>query len=626
MSLPIQENDFFISEAIYFLELLHEADATSLANEVLTELKQSYPNKHFDLIQYQKLNLIYLVNSENLYQDQDTIFLLTGMIKNVKELKELLKKNSSFSLNEINDMELAYVIFNLSLIYKDQFPNLINGLFHIIIFNKHDNSVRIINDRFGICFVYYHDNKQRFLSSSSLDLLMSTGIERVLSLDALDDYLSYRISQPPNTMYVDVFKLPQAFSLISSSELCYETYLDLDLNLDNSFDEKLFIDEFRNHFKRSTLDSFKMQSPAFTLSGGVDSSIIALLASEHTSIDTFNLSVGRNNYIDEKVSKEISFNLNTNHEIVHLRPKDISNDNFFEMCIDIIEEPTVNSFPNEILLNQRIAKDYRATVYGSMAAVAYFEGYFWKEALKDNKKLFSPIYKAFLELFEKINIFHGNMHIFKKAILRIIIFLRLRAYNKDEKIEDANRLFKNFLKRHLYSNQSLKRFLTKEKASKLFYKLATKSEVNKAMYTEHFCQSIARTSLFNSMHQKMHHFFYYPYLDKSFADFNLLVPSKLKLEKEIAKKAFHEEALKASFNRPRQGMSLAYEWLGNDLLSWTEKILLETPHPIDDFFNQSTIKFMLRTHAKEKYDFGVYLWSLVVLKKWLILKKVSIKE
>jgi asparagine synthetase B (glutamine-hydrolysing) len=178
----------------------------------------------------------------------------------------------------------------------------------------------------------------------------------------------------------------------------------------------------------------------------------------------------------------------------------------------------------------------------------------------------------------------------------------------------------------LYLDQSLKRFINKDKASKLFHKIATKSEINKAMYTEHFCQSIARTSLFNSMHQKMHHFFYYPYLDQSFANFNLLVPSKLKLEKKIAKKAFHEEALKPSFNRPRQGLSLAYEWLGNDLLSWTEKILLKTPHPIDNFFNQSTIKFMLRTHAKEKYDFGAYLWSLVVLKKWLILKKVSIKD
>jgi len=52
--------------------------------------------------------------------------------------------------------------------------------------------------------------------------------------------------------------------------------------------------------------------------------------------------------------------------------------------------------------------------------------------------------------------------------------------------------------------------------------------------------------------------------------------------------------------------------------------LLNTNHSVDKLFNKKSIKFMIEAHAEKKYDFGAYLWALVTLKKWAIIKNISL--
>ena len=366
---------FFYSESIYFLEYIRSLDSKSDANHILGELQKLHKEKLFKKYKFKSFTLIHLDNDQCIFEDNSTIMLFTGMVKNINEIQKLIYESTDIAIDEIDAMSVAEIIFNLYLIFEKKFSNYINGLFHIILFNKVNEKLKIVNDRFGICFVYYYDNIKRYISSSSLDILMATGLKRKLSLEALDDYLSYRISQPLIQCIKEYISFRRQGFIEVSSELEIYSYLDLKSSL--SFNNKKeTIDLFKEHFKNSTLGSFNMPNPCFTLSGGVDSSIISKLASEHTSINTFNLSVGRNNYIDEHVSREISSNLSTNHSVVKLAATDLLDQEFFDMCINMIEEPTVNSFPNEIKLNKTINNSFSTTVYGSMAPAAYFEGYF----------------------------------------------------------------------------------------------------------------------------------------------------------------------------------------------------------------------------------------------------------
>jgi asparagine synthase (glutamine-hydrolysing) len=590
-----------------------------------------YESKNLHVIFEENFRLFCLKESidETLFETSNEIVFFFGSIKNLDKINSIVSSHADSNIAGApsNISEAIYRLFQIH--GKDAF-NYINGLFTYISHNKSTGKSEIYIDRFGTNFCYYFSDDSGILCSSSMDLLFSTGIKREFSLDGIDDYLSYRITQPPLTIVKDIYKVPQGHYLEYKNEPILASYIKFDDKIEGENDDQFYINRFADDFTNAVNHSFDMPNSCFTLSGGVDSSIIAKLASEHakTPIDTFNLSVGKKNYQDEFFSNKIAKELNTNHKTIKLSHEDIANKEFFNFCMGLIDEPTVNSYPNEIKLNLEASSLFDTTVYGSMAAQAYFEGYYWKDALEEKHYLFSKIYKYVSVKIQKINLFNGKMSLLKKILLRLIASLKLRSLTKSEKIEEANRLFTDYFKKELYSEHFYDEVSKKpkRKAIDLFNNLKLSNDVNKAMYTEYYCMSLARNSLFNSMHQKFLHFFYYPYLDTKFADHNLQNPAHLKLEKIIAKKAFASKGLDSSFSRQRQGMSISYEWLGDELKYWTEEILINTNHSVDILFNKKSIKFMIKAHSEKKYDFGAYLWALITLKCWAINKKVTLPK
>ena len=618
-----------IYSSIFHFEVSTESSAESgRFNKAQNYAIQKYSTKEFYFIHEGKFKLFCLKDSidEILFETTDAIALFFGSIKNFGDLNEIIINHPNYKDLKA-PKNVAETIYRLFQLYNEEAFNLINGLFEFLIYDKSTDTLKVFIDRFGINFCYFYSDELGITGSSSMDLLLSTGIKRELSRDGIDDYLSYRITQPPLTILQDIFKVPQGHYLEYSNEAILSSYLKFKDQIDGKNDDQFFINRFANDFTDAVHDSFKMPNPCFTLSGGVDSSVIAKLASDHSQvpIHTFNLSVGKRNYKDEFFSQKVADQLNTSHHIIRLSDKDLSNKEFFNHCLDLIDEPTVNSYPNEIKLNIEASKNFDTTVYGSMAAQAYFEGYFWKDALDEKKYFFAKIYKFFVTKIQTIKLFNGKMSFSKKIVLRIVSFLKSRSMTKSEKIEEANRLYTDYFKKEVYSKDFFDEVKKKPKlkAINLFNDLDLSNDVNKAMYTEYYCMSLARNSLFNSMHQEFIHFFYYPYLDTKFADHNLENPAHLKLEKIIAKKAFASKGLNPSFERDRQGMSISYEWLGAELKEWMENILLNTEHSIDALFNQESIKFMIRTHAEKRYDFGAYLWALLTLKQWAINKKIT---
>ncbi len=621
-----------IYPSIFYFELSHKNKQESESfKKAQRNAAQEYPSHKLHEIIHEKFRLICLADSieEILFETQSEIGVFFGSIKNLDQINKAIIENSSEHTLKPSS-NIPEVVLNLYKIFDDKAFNLINGLFAYVIYDKSSNQLKIFIDRFGINFCYFFSDEQGIRGSSSLNFLLSTGIQREFCKEGIDDFLSYRITQPPLTLIKDVYKVPQGHSLAYSDELVLSPYLKFKDTANNNHDDQFYIDRFADDFKYAVYDAFEMPNPCFTLSGGVDSSVIAKLASNYApdQINTFNLSVGKKNYKDEFFSKKIADHLGTNHHVVKLTDEDLSDQDFFNLCINLIDEPTVNSYPNEIKLNLEASKDFNTTVYGSMAAQAYFEGYYWKDALDEKTYPLKKIYRLIYKKIQLINLFSGRMSLLKKFLLRVMTSLKSRALEKPEKIEDANRLYTDYLKKEIYSEDFFHEVSKKpkSKAIDLFNNLKLSNDVNRAMYTEYYCMSLARNSLFNSMHQKFIHFFYYPYLDTKFADHNLENPAHLKLEKIIAKKAFASNDLNPSFQRDRQGMSISYEWLGDELKEWVENILLDNEHPIDALFNKESIEFMIKAHSEKRYDFGAYLWALVTLKQWAINKKIYLTK
>ena len=615
------------------MEIFDDTDSSSSKfQNVLDYSKEKYPSENFCILKENRFNILYLqdFDQQGVHKTETHTIFYFGFIKNKKEIYDLIINNNNDLESELvpnsNDADLVNALY---LTFGDKGFNFINGLFSCIIWNKKKNLLKVFIDRFGINFCYFSNQSNNLVGSSSLDMLLSTGISRELSIEAIDDYLSYRITQPPLTIFRDINKVPQGHFLQFSDEIEIVSYFDFDMDITPSKDDSFYIRRFTEDFTRSVQDSLEIPESCYTLSGGVDSSLIVKLAKENSidQVNTFTLSLGKenDNYHDEFFAKQVSEKLDTNHKTIYLLPEDIKDEKFFNFCMNVIDEPTVNSYPNEIKLNKEISKDFKCTVYGSMAAAAYFEGYYWKDALKEKKYLLSFLYSFLLSICLSFKVFKGRMTIARKIYLRLVAFLKERSYSKDQKIEETNRLYTDNFKQEIYSPFFLNQLSTKAKtkAVNLFNSLNFKTDANKAMYTEYYCLSLARNSLFNSMSHNFMHMFYYPYLDTKFANHNLETPTHLKLEKKIAKLAFNSHDLQPSFERKREGLALAYEWLGDELKDDVEDILFNQKHPLDKLFNQSAIKFMLDAHNK-KHDFGAYLWALVTLKKWSIHKGATL--
>ncbi len=202
-----------ISPSIFFFEVSDDTNSSSsMFQNVLDYSKEKYPSVDFCTLKDNRFNILYLqdFNQLGVHKTKTHTIFYFGFIKNKKEIYNLIKNNNNDLVSELasnsNDADLVNALY---LTFGDKGFNFINGLFSCIIWNNDKKLLKVFIDRFGINFCYFSNQSNNLVGSSSLDMLLSTGISRELSIEAIDDYLSYRITQPPLTIFRDINKVPQ---------------------------------------------------------------------------------------------------------------------------------------------------------------------------------------------------------------------------------------------------------------------------------------------------------------------------------------------------------------------------------------------------------------------------------
>src|SRR5690606_7314893 len=158
----------------------------------------------------------------------------------------------------------------------------LNGFFAFGFFDKEENSLIVARDRYGIKPLYYQHSADRFIFSSSLTSLMK-GIENPeICLANLATYLQLSYSPAPATILKNAFKLmPGTYVKLDKHGMNETRYYELPSTA--PFGERQnvnTIEQFKSLLKKSVQDRLLADVPLGTfLSGGFDSSVIALLAS-----------------------------------------------------------------------------------------------------------------------------------------------------------------------------------------------------------------------------------------------------------------------------------------------------------------------------------------------------------
>ncbi len=283
-----------------------------------------------------------------------------------------------------------------------------NGMFAFAIFERDSGRVVLARDRLGIKPLYYCRQGQRLRFASSLPALLAAGdVDTAIDPLALNYYMTFHsVVPPPRTIFQGVQKLPPATVAVVEPDgrMTSETYWTLSFGQrpdQAGYTREDWIDETLAVMRRAVERRLVADVPVgVLLSGGLDSSLIVGLLSEHggAGLETFSIgfeTVGDEEGNEFKYSDVIARRFGTSHHKLSIDARRTLP--ALRQCIAEMSEPMV-SHDNVgfYLLSQEVSK-FLKVVQSGQGADEIFGGYHWYPPMLDSRDALATYREHFFD-------------------------------------------------------------------------------------------------------------------------------------------------------------------------------------------------------------------------------------
>jgi asparagine synthase (glutamine-hydrolysing) len=224
----------------------------------------------------------------------------------------------------------------------------LRGMFAFALWDPALQTLLIVRDRLGIKPLYYAATPGRFVFASELRALLMSGlVNRSLDMTGLDSFLTFGAVQEPSTMVQGV-RLLEAGCLLrwKNGVSCIERYWDLPL-APEPLNGNLQVREARVEELREILDAavrVRLVSDVplgVFLSGGLDSTVVAALASRHgSSVRTFTVTFAETQFAEGGKARDVARLLDTEHHEITLSERDLLA--ALPAAVAAMDQPTVD--------------------------------------------------------------------------------------------------------------------------------------------------------------------------------------------------------------------------------------------------------------------------------------------
>tara|TARA_R110002126_G_scaffold141639_2_gene286752 strand:- start:1139 stop:3040 length:1902 start_codon:yes stop_codon:yes gene_type:complete len=251
------------------------------------------------------------------------------------------------------------------------------GMFAFAIWDEKEQSLFCARDFFGIKPFYYTlvDNKLYF--ASEIKTLLPFVPEVATNLEALKEYLSFQLVLKDKTLFKGVYQLEPAHWLtVKNGNLKFQKYWEVYYDLDFDHSEQYFQSQLENLLEDSVRLHTRSDVPiGGYLSGGLDSSVVSILANQHNK--DFMAFTGKfseaGNYDESGYAQLVA-----DREEFDLRILNITADDFLENIRNVVyhlDSPCAGpgSF-SQYMISQEAAK-YRKVLLGGQGGDEVFGGY-----------------------------------------------------------------------------------------------------------------------------------------------------------------------------------------------------------------------------------------------------------
>jgi asparagine synthetase B (glutamine-hydrolysing) len=173
--------------------------------------------------------------------------------------------------------------------YKDRnFLRTLNGVFNIIIMDRNESSLTIINDRCGMRPMYYTIQDNRLVFGSEIkSIVADKTVERRIEWEFWKNHFAIGFQLGYLTPFKGILSMENATILTFRNGKAIKTkYWDYDeIKVDHEHDEEFFIKEGAEVIKEGMIRQSKgMKNACVLLSGGYDSRCIAAVLARFTKV------------------------------------------------------------------------------------------------------------------------------------------------------------------------------------------------------------------------------------------------------------------------------------------------------------------------------------------------------
>jgi len=501
-----------------------------------------------------------------------------GEVYNYKELEtELI--NKGFTFRTKSDTEVVLKLFEDVGVHA--FSRL-KGMFAFCIWDSASDSVYLVRDHFGIKPVYIYEDESRLIFSSEIKCILSIP-ELDFSLDSrgIQDYLRFRYSQSPYTMFKKIKRLEAGTYLKISSGISAQ-FRFWDVKYGNMKNE-LPVTEIKTNIEKKIENAVKSQlmgevPVGILLSGGIDSSTIAYYVNKAgVKLKTFNIGFPEVNEFE--YSSAIADKFGLEHIEITMTVKDLIKN--FDNVMWAIDEPIADPACLPLYHLCQELKKHVTVVLSGEGADELFGGYNqYSSTLMENLD-YSDQFPKFLE--------------------KSFYFYDYRNFLNDKHLADNTPRFKKYFD---------------EQGSLLNAMLAYDM---KTWIPEDLMMKADKILMAHSLEGR------FPFLDLDLFNYASTIPLEYKLSQEGVTKWILKEIMKEALpdkiiNRKKMGFSVPVDIiLQNFKLCVLETIEKTSQSELSLVLDIDTVKkFVNRYYGGDKSVSALQVWTLFILCYWFV--------
>lgn len=323
---------------------------------------------------HRRLSIVDLseTGSQPMIGQDGSVLVFNGEIYNAPELREELSHRWDF--RGTSDTE---VILAAHAVYGSDAVHHLRGMFAYAIWSPATRTLMCARDRFGIKPFYYSEVNGRLYFASEAKALVPMLEEISTSKRAISQYFVFQFCLGGQTFFNGIEELKPAYVLrCIDGNVKTNRYWDVNYNIDWDHSEKYFLQRVPELIDEAVSLHLRSDVPVGVyLSGGIDSSLIANLASQHVQ----DMMAFHGKFTDYPGYDESSYALAASDKAgARLQQTDIGPTDFtdnFEKLVYHLDYPVAGpgSFPQFMV--SRAAAQHRKVVLGGQGGDEIFGGY-----------------------------------------------------------------------------------------------------------------------------------------------------------------------------------------------------------------------------------------------------------